>query len=339
MLYSINTFTRRGLCSAALLLVLFYTYAFNLVLAADGSTIINPLGITFAYNLAWVSVESSTFGVSLKASPQSTYQPDTKWSLLLRFAPDAQANITAISKGWGLGIYDYASWALLPSKKPFEPMQFTVTTSAKMDLENTVTNFAEPKTLILVPEAKPNKDSLGYTLIKNNDYTVNAGVNLAEIPKDPYGEWESLVDINSESVLDVTGDPTPSSSIQTQSSTLQESSPSPEPSSTDAPNSDSSEALKEMSTASDELSSETHVSVSIETVLPPFKFVKGDPNYDPSTDPIGTMLGAPKIGLYLVNSILGIGVIAHILGTIRRYQYRREYQLSMMQSKNGNSLA
>ncbi|KAJ1874141.1 hypothetical protein LPJ55_001741 [Coemansia sp. RSA 990] len=337
MLYSINTLTRRWLYLAALL-VLFYTSAFNLALAADGSTTINPLGITFAYNLAWVNVESSTFGVSLKASPQSTYQPDTEWSLLLRFAPDAQANITAISKGWGLGIYDYASWALLPSKKPFEPMEFTVTTSAKMDLENTVTNFAEPKTLILVPEARPNKDSLGYTLIKNNDYTVNAGINLAEIPKEPYGEWESLVDIDTESVLDVTGSPAPSPSTPTQSSTLSESSSSPEPSSTNAHSSDSDEALKEMSTAGDE-SSETHVSVSTETVLPPFKFVKGDPNYDASTDPIGTMLGAPKIGLYLVNSILGIGVIAHILGTIRRYQYRREYQLSVMQSKNGNSLA
>ncbi|KAJ2455328.1 hypothetical protein EV183_000864 [Coemansia sp. RSA 2336] len=337
MLYSINTLTRRWLYSAALF-VLLYTSAFNLALAADGSTTINPLGITFAYNLAWVSVESSTFGVSLTASPQSTYQPGTEWSLLLRFAPDARANITAISKGWGLGIYDYASWALLPSKKPFEPMEFTVTTSAKMDLENTVTNFAEPKTLILVPEAQPNKDSLGYTLIKNNDYTVNAGVNLAEIPKEPYGEWESLVDINSESVVDVTGDPTPSSSTPTQSSTLPDSTSSPEPSPTDAHSSDPDEALKEISTAGDE-SSETHASMSIETVLPPFKFVKGDPNYDASTDPIGTMLGAPKIGLYLVNSILGVGVIAHILGTIRRYQYRREYQLSVMQSKSGNSLA
>ncbi|KAJ2343352.1 hypothetical protein GGF43_005719, partial [Coemansia sp. RSA 2618] len=290
------------------------------------------------YKLSWVSVENSTFGVSLQATRQQTYTEGTEWSLLMRYAPDAQANITAISNGWGLGIYDYASWALLPGKEPFAPMYLTVHTSGDMSLEDTVVSHAEPKTLILVPKAQPSRDSLGYTLIKNNDYTVNKGVNLAEIPKDAYGSWLSLKDTNAESVLDMARDPTSSSEVPSPSSRSEPSasasdegldgeSVAPTPSDKHA---DSDDGLKAEDIMPD---------AATETVLPPLKYIKGDPNYDPETDPIGTMLGAPKIGLYLVNSILGVGVVAHILGTIRRYQFRRQYQMSVIRSKSGNSFA
>ncbi|KAJ1833070.1 hypothetical protein LPJ63_003041 [Coemansia sp. RSA 2711] len=343
---------RRWLRSAALPLTLLALFAIGPALGADSSPTINPLGITFDYKLAWINVEESTFGVKMQATAHGTTSTDpdpADWSLLLRYAPDAQANITAVSKGWGLGVYDYASWALLPSKTPYDYMYFTVHTSGDMSLEDTVVNHAEPKTLILVPESRPNQDSTGYSLIKDRDYTINAGVNLAEIPKDAFGNWLSLVDTNAESVLDVAREPgsssdthsSPTSSVASSSSAgsgitlinavaeiptqsgIDIESPSPSPS----------------EKVSNDGNGKGENADAAETVLPPVKFIKGDPNYDPTTDPIGTMLGAPKIGLYLVNSILGVGVVAHLLGTVRRYQYRRQYQMSVKRSTSGHSFA
>ncbi|KAJ2498452.1 hypothetical protein GGH96_004297 [Coemansia sp. RSA 1972] len=326
---------RRWLCSVVLLSSL----AINPALGAD-EAIINPLGITFEYKLSWVNVEESTFGVSLQATKQSTFKEGTEWSLLMRYAPDAQANITAISNGWGLGVYDYASWALLPGKSPFETMHMTLHTSGHMSLEDTVVRHAEPQTLVLVPEAKPSKDFIGYTLIKNKDFTVNTGVNLAEIPKDAYGSWLLLKDTNVESILDITAEPSSSSSKPTPTPTKSSVHESTSASTTSSVSIDINMGIVVLPTSDKEIDDGEKGShaVATVTVLPPVKYIKGDPNYDPETDPIGTMLGAPKIGLYLVNTILGVGIVAHILGTIRRYQYRRQFQMSVMRSKN-NSLA
>ncbi|KAJ2176789.1 hypothetical protein IWW43_002325 [Coemansia sp. RSA 1935] len=319
--------------------MLLSSLAINPALGAD-EAIINPLGITFEYKLSWVNVESSTFGVSLLATKQSTFKEDTEWSLLMRYAPDAQANITAISNGWGLGVYDYASWALLPGKSPFEAMHMTLHTSGHMSLEDTVVRHAEPQTLVLVPEAKPSKDFIGYTLIKNRDFTVNTGVNLAEIPKDAYGSWLLLKDTNVESILDITAEPSSSSTKPTPTPTKSSVSESTSASATSSFSVDINMGIVVLPTSDSEIEDGekgAHAGTTV-TVLPPVKYIKGDPNYDPDVNPIGTMLGAPKIGLYLVNTILGVGVIAHILGTIRRYQYRRQFQMSVMRSKN-NSLA
>ncbi|KAJ2797381.1 hypothetical protein H4R20_005206, partial [Coemansia guatemalensis] len=180
---------RRWSSSALLLLVVLYSLAFDMALGADDQpTTINPLGITFDYKLAWVDVEESSFGVSLQATAQPTYTKDADWSLLIRFVRDAEANITAISSGWGLGIYDYASWAILPGKDPFGVLRFTVRSSGQMSVENTVVKLAEPATLVLVPKSEPSADSKGYTLIKGRDYTINNGVNLAELPKAAFGD-------------------------------------------------------------------------------------------------------------------------------------------------------
>ncbi|KAJ2892612.1 hypothetical protein GGI21_005570 [Coemansia aciculifera] len=75
------------------------------------------------------------------------------------------------------------------------------------------------------------------------------------------------------------------------------------------------------------------------TVLPPVKYIPGDANYDLSVDPLGTQLVGSHIGLYLVSTILGIGILAHALGTIRRFQYKRQYHLSVSRSNAGSMLA
>ncbi|KAJ2079267.1 hypothetical protein H4R24_003897 [Coemansia sp. RSA 988] len=302
-----------------------------MVLGADNQpTTINPLGITFDYRLAWVDVKESSFGVSLQATAQSTYTEGADWSLLIRFAPDAQANITAISSGWGLGIYDYASWAILPGKDPFGILRFTVRSSGQMSVENTVVKLAEPATLVLVPNSVPSAESKGYTLIKGRDYTINKGVNLAELPKTASGDWRDLVDANSETVLDIASRPTPTAADDDNSSAAAD------PSMSGTQDTHASEPTQGRHAGDEESSSPAGATV---TVLAPVRYIKGDPNYDLDADPIGTVLAAPRIGLYLVNSILGIGLIAHLLGSIRRLQYKRQYHMSVMQSKTGYTLA
>ncbi|KAJ2748004.1 hypothetical protein GGI20_000091 [Coemansia sp. BCRC 34301] len=294
---------------------------------------INPMGVTFDYKLAWVNVQTSTFGVSMQAKAQPTYN-GTAWSLLLRYDPSAMANIVQISDGWGLGIYDHSSWALFPSKDPFGTMYFTVHSSGQMSLEDTVLKLAEPASFFLVSSAG-NSFSSGFELRKDSDYTINQSVNLAKIPKEPFGSWLSLSRVppgslmtfapshrptetptaNNSGAISVikTGDATVASPTSTETF-----SPTPTPTSTDT------------SSAVDAASS---------TILPPAKYIPGDANYDRSVNPLGTELAGPKTGLYLVSTILGIGIIAHALGTIRRYQYRRQYHLSVSRSKAGSLLA
>ncbi|PIA14674.1 hypothetical protein COEREDRAFT_10101 [Coemansia reversa NRRL 1564] len=323
--------------SALLLLAILYLLAFDMALCADDQpTTINPLGITFDYRLAWVDVEESSFGVSLQATAQSTHTKDVDWSLLIRFAPDAQANITAISSGWGLGIYDYASWAILPGREPFGILRFTVRSSGQMSSENMVVKLAEPVKLILVPNSVPSVDSKGYTLIKHRDYTINKEVNIDKIPKAAFGDWLELVGTTSDSVLDIARTPTPTITDDSNSS------PSADLSivvTGDTQDSLSPEATQGRNAdGSDEEESSNPPKATV-TVLAPVRYIKGDPNYDPDADPIGTVLAAPRIGLYLVNSILGIGLVAHVVGSIRRMQYRRQYHMSVMKSKTSDALA
>ncbi|KAJ2102010.1 hypothetical protein GGI09_001446 [Coemansia sp. S100] len=292
---------------------------------------VNPLGVTFDYKLAWVNVQSSSFGVSMQAKPQPTFVNGTQWSLLLRFDPSAKANIVQITDGWGLGIYDYSSWAFLPSKNPFDTMYFTVHSSGQMNLEDTVVKLAEPTSFFLVSSAGPSFSS-GFDLRKDSDYTINRGVNLAEIPKAPFGSWLSLSRVPPESLMTFAPSPKPTedatastggdiSVIKTGDATRASPTSTPTLTSNSTPTSTVSEG--------DAASS---------TVLPPAKYIPGDPNYDKSVDPLGTELAGPRTGLYLVSAILGVGILAHAVGTIRRFQYKRQYHLSVRHSKAGSLL-
>ncbi|KAI9502821.1 hypothetical protein BX070DRAFT_225651, partial [Coemansia spiralis] len=322
----------------------------NCMVAADDSSdsvdpsTINPMGLTFNYQLGWVDVTSSTFGVTIQAVKHSTYVDGTPWSLLIRFDPSARANITEISDGWGLGVYDYSSWVLLPSKSLFEPMYFTVHSTGQMNLENTVMKLAVPTKFILIADSTPKPSSNGYKLIEDRDYYINTG-NLAELPKSAYGAWRSLVNTNAELILNVTEEPSstvdlvsaqsgsvlPSNAnfnviingVELASATLSNGS---EASSTQTP----ADYAKEAGAAG----SNTN---TMETLLPPVKYIKGNPDYDPDMDPIGTVYGAPLIGPILVNIVLGIGFIVHVAGTIRRYQYRHMYQTSLLQANTGGA--
>ncbi|KAJ2779081.1 hypothetical protein H4R18_004209 [Coemansia javaensis] len=264
---------------------------------------INPLGITFAYTLAWADAGQATFGASLQATAQPTHAAGTQWSILMRFTPDAQANVTAISDGCGLGTYDYASWALLPSKRqPFAPVHFTVRTGGQLGAGDQLAKYAVPASMILVPQARPAADSTGYILIRDRDYTVDEPSDPTKIPTAAFGAWLSLISAEAA--------PIPPSSSKTVG--------------------DSGDAAAHgTSTSHDEMA----------TVLPPVKFIKGDPNYDPDVDRIGTIYSAPRVGPALVNTVLGIGLLAHIAGTIRRIQFRRQYRLSVLRSKASGSHA
>ncbi|KAJ2551832.1 hypothetical protein GGH95_005863 [Coemansia sp. RSA 1836] len=305
-------------------------------LAADDGTAangqlasVNPLGVTFDYKLAWVNVQSSTFGVSMKAKAQPTFVNGTAWSLLLRYDSSARANIVQITDGWGLGIYDHASWALMPSKDPFDTMHFTVHSSGKMSLEDSVVKLAEPTSFFLVSSVDRTPLS-GFELRKGSDYTINQDVNLAQIPKAPFGSWLSLSAVPPESLMTFAPSHQPTETPTTNSSGIMSviktgdatpASPTSTPTLRPAPTSTGSEG-----------------NAASSTVLPPAKYIPGDANYDKSVDPLGTQLVGPQTGLYLVSTILGIGILAHALGTIRRFQYKRRYHLSVSRSKAGSLL-
>ncbi|KAJ2007144.1 hypothetical protein GGI04_000036 [Coemansia thaxteri] len=329
---------------AGLLLLMLPCLLVSAAAADDGSQppIINPLGITFDYKLAWVDVQSSTFGVSMQANAHSSFVNGTKWSLLIRYDPSAQANIVQITNGWGLGIYDYSSWALLPSKNPLDIMYFTVRSSGQMNLEDTVVKLAEPSTFFLVPSSTPSLASSGYELKKNQDYTINQGVNLSQIPKSAFGAWLSLSSVPAEALMTFASSPAAPTATVTTSGDLNViktgDDPLSHPSSTPTPSATTVLSSTPSSTSSGSGSNNGGDDAS-STVLPPVKYVKGDPNYDLAANPIGTDLAGPRTGLYVVTTILSIGVIAHALGTFRRWQYKRDYRLSVLRSKAGPSLA
>ncbi|KAJ1955005.1 hypothetical protein EC988_002122 [Linderina pennispora] len=162
---------------------------------------------------------------------------------------------------------------------------------------------------------------------KGSDYTVNQGVNLAEVPKAAFGPWETLPRVGSLVDLKTTAEETKAtpetakasktSKDETATATAKETAGTETPDSNDRP-----KAAQETNNTS-------------ETYLPPLKYIKGDPNYDVETNPLGTQLAAPLTGLYLVSAILGVGIIAHALGTARRYAFRRQYFQSLKQSKAG----
>ncbi|KAJ2493854.1 hypothetical protein IWW37_000240 [Coemansia sp. RSA 2050] len=304
--------------------------------AGDGNVIsarqiqTNPVGVTFDYKLAWVDVQSSTFGVSMQVTAQPTYVNGTKWSLLLRYDPSAKANIIRVTDGWGLGIYDYSSWAFLPSKDPFDIMYFTVHSSGQMNLEDTVVKLAEPTYFFLaLPTGSGSSFSSGYELKKGSDYTINRGVNLAEIPKAPFGAWLSLSSVppGARITFAPSAQPTKTAAATSGNISVIKTGDATPPSPTSTPT--SSATPTGTATDDDAVSS---------TVLPPAKYIPGDPDYDRSVNPIGTQLTGSHIGLYLVSVILGIGILAHALGTICRFQYKRQYHLSVRHSKAGSLL-
>ncbi|KAJ2393868.1 hypothetical protein GGI23_004918, partial [Coemansia sp. RSA 2559] len=309
--------------------------------SSTGSSAFNPIGITFNYTLGWVDVTTSTFGVSLLPVKHSTYVDGSPWSLLLRYDSSEHANITQISPGWGLGIYDYASWVLLPSSTPFNDMYFTVHSTGQMNLEDTVKKLAVPVALMVIGDSSPKPSSEGYKLYQDHDYYIE-NVNLAQLPKAAFGAWTSLTDTKAESMniaqvsestnfVDMqTASILPSdaefnvimngaSAIMPSPTADIESGTAPSPTLASIKDEDATGSAKQM-----------------ETLLPPVKYIAGDPDYDPDLDPIGTMYGAPIIGPVLVNAILGIGLTVHIAATIRRYQYRRMYKMSLLRANSGN---
>ncbi|KAJ1965719.1 hypothetical protein GGI12_000580, partial [Dipsacomyces acuminosporus] len=165
---------------------------------------VTPADISFDYKLAWVDVESSTFGVSLQASPKPSYDSSSEWSLILRYNENAKATIAQISDGWKLGIVDHASWALMPGSAPFDPLFLTVHSSGQMNLEDTVVKLAEPAHIYLVPTAVPVRSTSTYLLKNGEDFQVNSGVNLAQIPKKAYGPWLSLRSASATNIMDNT---------------------------------------------------------------------------------------------------------------------------------------
>ncbi|KAJ2559168.1 hypothetical protein EV175_000466 [Coemansia sp. RSA 1933] len=275
---------------------------------------------------------------------RSTYVEGTPWSLLIRYDSSAHANITQLSPGWGLGIYDYASWVLLPSSAPFNNMYFTVHSTGQMNLEDTVEKLTVPVALMIIGDASPKPSSEGYKLYQDHDYFIE-NVNLAQLPKATFGPWDSLTDTNAESMniaqdlasnnfvdmqpdsvlpsnaeFDVimSGDDT---NMSPTLDTVSDATPTPTPTSENAKQNDAT----------------LPKDGSMETLLPPVKYIAGDPDYDPDFDPIGTKYGAPIIGPILVNVILGIGLAVHIVATARRYQYRRMYKMSLLQANSRNA--
>ncbi|KAJ2825699.1 hypothetical protein FBU31_003638, partial [Coemansia sp. 'formosensis'] len=156
------------------------------------------------------------------------------------------------------------------------------------------------------------------------------GVNLAEIPKAAFGSWLSLSRVPPESLMTFapSAKPTGDAAATTggdismiKSGDATAASPTSNPTSSPTPTSTVREG--------DDASS---------TVLPPAKYIPGDPNYDRSVDPLGTELAGPRTGLYLVSAILGVGILAHAVGTVRRFQYKRQYHLSVRHNKAGSLL-
>ncbi|KAJ1645496.1 hypothetical protein LPJ64_002931 [Coemansia asiatica] len=288
--------------------------------------------VTLDYKLGWVNVESATFGVSILPKPRPNYADGSSWSIWIRYDSTAYANITKISSGWGLGFYDYSSWVLVPDSDLLKTMYFVVHSSGQMNDEETIKQLAIPQSIFYVFSNDFSKVNSGIPLTVGDGYTVNEGVNLAEIPKSSYGPWNSLEVTKAEPVLRSDANESAEQASQSQSvdnksntavtASLDEPLPAP---SASASLPDSAEATAVTTSPS-----------SLETVLPPVKFIKGDPNYDPNIDVIGTMLAAPKTGLYLTSIILGIGIIVHAIGTYQRFQYQREYRLSVQQSKDAH---
>ncbi|KAJ1768508.1 hypothetical protein LPJ74_004828 [Coemansia sp. RSA 1843] len=317
-----------------------------LSIRADSSTdppVFNPIGITFNYTLGWVDVTTSTFGVSLLPVKQSTYVEGTPWSLLIRYDPSARANITQLSPGWGLGIYDYASWVLLPSSAPYNDIYFTVHSTGQMNLEDTVEKLAVPAALMLIGDASPKPSSEGYKLYQDHDYFIE-NVNMAQLPKAAFGAWTSLADTNAEA-MNIAQASTSTDFVDMHSDSILPSGVEFDmvkdggDSTTSLPTTDTeSEAVVPTFTLDNASDEDAKVAPQdMETLLPPVKYIAGDPDYDPDIDPIGTIYGAPLIGPILVNIILGIGLAVHIAATIRRYQYRRMYKMSLLQAKSGTT--
>ncbi|KAJ2665395.1 hypothetical protein IWW48_000284 [Coemansia sp. RSA 1200] len=314
-----------------------------LLIRADSSTDspqINPIGVTFNYSLGWVDVTTSTFGVTLTPVKQSTYVEGTPWSLLVRFDQSARANITQITPGWGLGIYDYASWVLLPSSSPFNDMHFTVHSAGQMNLEDTVDKLAVPNVFMIIGDTSPKPSSKVYNLYQNHDYYIE-NVNLAQLPKTAFGAWESLSDTNAESINVGQGH---------ESASFGEHAGSVLPSNVefDVIKDGEDDAISSSATSSENDATPTATSSTVneedatvsqremETILPPVKYIPGDPDYDPNMDPLGTLYAAPIIGPILVNIVLFIGLAVHAAATFRRYQYRRVYKMSLLQANAGN---
>ncbi|KAJ2719735.1 mRNA decay protein [Coemansia sp. Benny D115] len=276
--------------------------------------VVTDLGVKFTYTVSWVHVEDGTFGAVIQAVKKPTYVDGTPWSLLIRYDASAAAQITNASDDWGLGIYDSASWVFVPKDNPFVPLYITVKTSGKLDLEDTVRRLAVPEIFFYVASNDFEHMEMGYTLTKDNDYTITT-VNYSQLSKEIFGQWVGLPRTDAKVVVKEKGG--------TESQAETASSSKPKPSATDS-DSDSS-AASESSSATPTQSTDTS---STATVLPPVKFIKGDPNYDPNVDVLGTVLAAPKTGLYLTSTIIGIGLLAHAVGTYTRYQYQRQYNMS-----------
>ncbi|KAJ2378108.1 hypothetical protein IW150_000988 [Coemansia sp. RSA 2607] len=288
-------------------------------------------GVTFEYKIGWVDVESSTFGVSLLPKKKDNYvDRGNTWGLMLRYDPNAMANITQMSAGWGLTYYDYTSWILGASSTPFKTMYFIVHSSGQMSLENTVLQLTTPEQLYFVPNNTSSGNLQELTVIPltiDVDYTINSGVNLAQNPKTATGPWIGLEDTRAEEKLS-TASNAPNQASPTQASDEKEVNVIKTADAPDATPTDStlaSDSSKESTATTDPTKA---------TILPPVKFIKGDPNYDPDVDVIGTVLAAPKTGLYLTSAILGIGLIAHAAGSYKRFQYQREYRLAVQRTKS-----
>ncbi|KAJ2010959.1 mRNA decay protein, partial [Coemansia sp. S85] len=200
----------------------------------------------------------------------------------------------------------------------------------QMNLEDTVLKLAEPTYFFLaLSTGSGSSFSSGYELKKDLDYTINRGVNFAEIPKARFGPWLSLSNVPPEARITFAPSAQPTKTGAATSgdiSVIRTGDATPL-----SPTSTPTSSTKPTSTATDD------GDAASSTVLPPAKYIPGDPNYDRSVNPIGTQLTGSHIGLYLVSAILGIGILAHALGTIRRFQYKRQYHLSALQRANLDS--
>ncbi|KAJ1921577.1 hypothetical protein H4219_000615 [Mycoemilia scoparia] len=274
----------------------------------------NNFGVAFQYKLAWVNVQTSKFGVELTPNYAPNSPQPTAWSLSMTFPQSARTTLETAGSDvnrWDLQTRDGQVWVASPMDTMPNNLYMTGTTTGQMDLEDTIKELAIPQQLVLYPRNMIGDTSVAYVLKLGTDYTVDEGINLAQIPTEPFGPWI----------------PQPKESIVIPSAVAASASES------DASTTSLSSSQSESSAS--EFSDETGVSsadspdkneVGKQSDSNAVKFIKGDPDYDKSVNPLARQFAAPLTGLYLFCTVAGIGILSYIVGTAIRLRYKYSYQ-------------
>ncbi|KAJ1675480.1 hypothetical protein EV182_001179 [Spiromyces aspiralis] len=299
-----------SLCRTLLVAVLVVAVVLSPLTCAAGSagniTSAEAYGVSFDYKLAWVDATNKRLGAEITPTFVSNDAADaTTWYLALYYPQGSIISFSSASNDWNLSPSSSESWVGVASPLVNRPgvLYVVAEVAQDIDLASAVSTVGAVTQMSMYPRVPDGNMVSQLFLIPGADFQVNQGVDIADLPTSPPDSWGTAATITTATT-------------------------------SAAGENDDDDATKARSLIS--MGSNTNVSKQGGEEKQQVRYIKGNPDYDRSMNPLSRKLTGPLVGLFMYCSVAGVAILFYLIGTIIRIHYRISYY--RLSNKMGNHI-